>query len=736
MKIRAARSLFLLFVLAASVYGHSQDPPKNGKTGHPKLGLVLEGGGALGLAHIGVITWMEEHRIPVSYVAGTSMGGLVGGMYATGLSPAEVRQLINGIDWDQVLSAVTPFRDLSFRRKQDARDFPGQLEFGLRGGLRFPSGFNTGQGVNLVLDKVALPYSEIASFNDLPIPFACVSTDLISGKPHVFRDGSLALAMRSTMSLPGIFTPVRSGKHLYADGFLLDNLPIDVGKSMGADIVLGVHLETAPLDPNADLSSFGVLGQAISVMSEANVVRSMEQADLLIVVPLQKYTSLDYNKADAIIKLGYEAAASKASVLSAFSVSEAEWEEYLANRRSRRRVAPIPQFVEVTGTSPDMAKAMEKQMASLVGKPVDPTKIDNDMMTIVGGGRFATATYSMTTKNGEQGLQVQAEQKSYAPPIVRPLIVIDGAEYNNVLFSLGSRITFMDVGSYRSELRTDIILGSQYQFASEYYHPFTTTSNWFISPRLGFNSQQFNVYSSNTLVASYRIRQALGGIDTGYSFGRTGELRMGYEGGYEKATPTIGNVPDFPTTSGTTGDGRIQYELTTLDNPVIPRSGVGLLMYTKGYSTNPAAPGPFPVTEINAEAFFRLNEPSSVYVAAFGGSSYGFKTGPPSFSLGGSRKLVAWGTNELLTNQYFLGQVGYIRELAKLPPFLGSTVNFLGFLELGKTYKLPLAPNPPHLPFDAAGGLLVNTIFGPILVAGAVGDYGHGRFYFQIGRVF
>jgi NTE family protein len=736
MKIRAAQSLFLFCVLAASIYGHSQDPPKYGKTGHPKLGLVLEGGGALGLAHIGVITWMEEHRIPVSYVAGTSMGGLVGGMYATGLSPAEVRQLINGIDWDQVLSGVTPFRDLSFRRKQDARDFPGQLEFGLRGGLRFPSGFNTGQGVNLVLDKVALPYSEIASFNDLPIPFACVSTDLISGKPHVFRDGSLALAMRSTMSLPGIFTPVRSGKHLFADGFLLDNLPIDVGKSMGADIVLGVHLETAPLDPNADLSSFGVLGQAISVMSEANVVRSMEQADLLIVVPLQKYTSLDYNKADAIIKLGYEAAASKASVLSAFSVSDAEWEEYLANRNARRRTAPIPQFVEVTGTSPDMAKAMEKQMASLAGKPVDSNKIDDDMMTIVGSGRFATATYSMTTKNGEQGLQVQAEQKSYAPPIVRPLIVIDGAEYNNVLFSIGGRITFMDVGSYRSELRTDIILGSQYQFASEYYHPFTTTSNWFISPRLGFNSQQFNVYSSNTLVASYRIRQALGGIDTGYAFGRTGELRLGYEGGYEKASPTIGSVPDLPTTSGTTGDGRIQYELTTLDNPVIPRSGVGLLMYTKGYSTNPAAPGPFPVTEIQSEAFFRLNEPSSVYVAAFGGSSYGFKTGLPSFSLGGSRKLVAWGTNELLTNQYFLGQVGYIRELAKLPPFLGSSVNFLGILELGKTYKLPLAPSPPHLPMDAAGGLLVNTIFGPVLVAGAVGDYGHGRFYFQIGRVF
>src|SRR5271154_4532361 len=359
MKIRTAQSIFLLCVLAVSSYDHSQELPKPDKTGRPKLGLVLEGGGALGLAHIGVITWMEEHRIPVSYVAGTSMGGLVGGMYATGLSPAEVRQLINGIDWDQVLSGVTPFRDLSFRRKQDAHDVPGQLEFGLRGGLQFPSGFNTGQEVNLVLDSVALPYSEIASFNDLPIPFACVSTDLVSGKPHVFRDGSLALAMRSTMSLPGIFTPVRSGKRLYVDGFLLDNLPIDVGKEMGADIVVGVHLETAPLNPNTQLSSFGVLGQAISVMSAVNVVRSMEQADILVIVPLQKYTSLDYDKADTIIRMGYDAAAAKATVLSAFSVSEAEWEDYLAKRNARRKTAPIPKFVEVVGaTSPQMAKAM------------------------------------------------------------------------------------------------------------------------------------------------------------------------------------------------------------------------------------------------------------------------------------------------------------------------------------------------------------------------------------------
>ena len=202
------RTFLALFLFCfASAFSLAQNAPTAGT--HPKIGLVLEGGGALGLAHIGVIQYLEEHRIPVSYVAGTSMGGLVGGVYATGHNAAEVRDLVKGINWDQVLSGQTPFQDLSFRRKQDAREYPSTLEFGLRKGLQLPGGFNAGQQVDLILDRIALPYSELQSFNELPIPFACVATDLVSASEHVFRSGPLELALRSTMSLPGIFTPVR-----------------------------------------------------------------------------------------------------------------------------------------------------------------------------------------------------------------------------------------------------------------------------------------------------------------------------------------------------------------------------------------------------------------------------------------------------------------------------------------------------------------------------------------------
>ena len=702
----------------------------------PKLGLVLEGGGALGLAHIGVIQYLEEHHIPVSYIAGTSMGGLIGGIYATDRNAADVRDLVKGINWDQVISGQTPFKDLSFRRKQDAREYPSTLEFGLHQGLQFPSGFNSGQQVDLILDRIALPYSEIKSFDDLPIPFACVATDLVTKSEHVFRNGSLGLALRSTMSLPGIFTPVHYEGHIYVDGGLLNNIPVGVAKEMGAQIVLGVHLEIAPLKPDALLNSFQVLGESIASVIAANERQAMQDADLVLTVPLQKFSSMDYNKADAIMKAGYEAAAANAEKLSALSVDDDSWKLYLAQRKERRRLAAAPEFVKVTGLDPKIADPMAQQLAHLANGPVDSAELERHILELDGTGPFSRLNYSMMEQDGKLGLQIDAQEKPYSPPTVRPLISIDGSDYNDVFFSLGARITFMDFGGYRRELRNDVIVGSQYGIASEYYRPLSPTSKWFIAPRAGFNSYQYPIYNRNDLLALYRNRLALGGADVGYALGKTSEVRLGYEAGHQRLSPQIGNDARLPTISGSTGDVSLRYSLNKLDHPVVPRSGMSVKWSTKYFYTNPGAPEGFPVSELQLENFFRLSDPSSVFVNASGGTSYGYKTGIPPFELGGGTRFVAFGTNELLTDQYFLFQTGYIRKLKKLPPLLGSTIDFLGMLEGGKTYKLPNGPSPPYLPGDVVGALIINTIFGPVEVGGAVGNYGHGKFYFQIGRVF
>ncbi len=730
-----SRSLYAVVVCVTSMFGFAQSAP--GTTNHPKIGLVLEGGGALGLAHIGVIQWLEEHHIPVSYIAGTSMGGLVGGVYATGRNAGEVRDVIKGINWDAVINGETPFGDLSYRRKQDSREYPSRMEFGIRHGLQFPSGFNTGQQVSLILDHISLPYSQLKSFDDLPIPFACVATDLSTNSENVFRSGDLNVALRSTMSLPGIFTPVRVGAHIYVDGGLLNNIPVNVAKEMGADLVVGIHLETAPRKPDENLSSFAVLNQSISAVIAANERQSMEKADMIITVPLLSFNSMDYELADTIIRVGYEAAAANAEKLSRLSVDQASWDHYLAERESRRRRATIvPQFVEVIGVPPKVAKPIEAEMSDVVGKPVDSVELDGEILKLTGLGALSSLTYSMAERDGKTGLQIQAEPKPYSPPFVQPLLVLDGSDYNNVFFSMGVRITFLDFGGYRRELRNDVIVGSQYGIRTEYYRPLSGNSDWFVAPRAVFDSSQYPVFNESTLLALYRNREVLGGLDFGYAFGNTGELRVGYEGGYQKLKPQIGNTNTLPTVSGATGDVALQYTLITLDDPVIPRKGEGVKFSTKYFNVNPAAPQGFPVSELEVQNFFQLNHRNTVFLNAYGGSTYGFNAGIPAFHLGGVTRFAAYGTNELLTNQYFLGQLGYIRTLKNLPPLLGSTIDFLGVLEVGKTYQLPQGPKPPDVPGDIVGALVVNTRFGPVEAGGAVGNYGHAKFFFQVGRIF
>jgi NTE family protein len=737
MRIRVYLSVAAL--LLGSQLSFAQEPVA-GSTAkkRPTVGLVLQGGGALGLAHVGVITWLEEHHIPVNYVAGTSMGGLVGGVYATGRTAAEVREVVSGINWDQVMSGQTPFDDLSFRRKEDHREYPNSLEFGLRKGMQFPEGFNSGQQVSLILDEVALPYSEIQTFDDLPIPFACVATNLVTGKPEVFRSGSLSLALRSTMSLPGIFTPVRTKDAIYADGGLLENIPVDVAKQMGADLTLGIHLEEAPLAPDASLSSFAVLGRSISVMISANELRSMEDVDLLISVPLQKYGALDFNKADEIIKAGYDAAAAKAQMLSTLSVDDATWDQYLAARAARRRTTPIPTFVAVDGVNGHLSQRVEKQMAGAIGKPIDYNQLDEDIMHLKGIGRFSTLSYELAERNGQPGLVVKTEENTYGPPIVRPLILVDGSSLNNVNFNLGARFTFLDIGGFRSEWRTDIILFSQYGLRSEYYHPFTPQTHWFVAPRILAENDPFYIYDDNKLISIYRRADVGGGIDTGYQFGRTGELRVGYEGGWEKLARQIGNPNELPGFSGGYGNAKFQFRMDRLDDAVIPRAGQNLLVDFHWSNISPYVTNPYPVLEVGSQNYFRLSEPTSVFLSGFGGSTFDYETGLPQFSLGGSQRLVSYGTNELLMNKYLLFQLGYIRQLARLPPLLGSGIYFLGLYEAAQVY------GPPHttvnkasgFPTDAAAGLVVNTIFGPVEAAYAYGDTGHHKFFFRIGRLF
>jgi NTE family protein len=722
--------VFLLLLMPGPLRSQQSSAPRR----RPKIGVALEGGGAMGLAHIGVLKWFEEHHIPVDYVAGTSMGGLVGGLYATGMSPDELRALINGMDWRKILGDRTPYEDLSFRRKEDQRAYPNSLIFGLREGLSLPAGLNAGHQIGLIIDRITLPYDRVSSFDSLPVPFRCVATDLVSGKPYVFKDGSLAVALRATMSIPGAFSPVHDGKAVFVDGGLLNNLPTDVVRQMGAEIVIAVHLERGPVEAKDIQSVFSVLDHSVSALLEENELRGLEQADAVIAVPLTEFRTRDYAKSEQIMERGYEAANAHARLLEAFALGDADWQERWRVREARERSdIPTPQFIEVEGTNAHEATDVSRYVKQFQGQPVNPEKIDEVLTRLTGVGRYDSAGYRLIDKNGQTGLLIQVVEKNNAPPMFQTAFEVDGSQSGNVDFTMGTRFTFMDVAGFRSEWRTDVLLGNTYGIQTELFRPFHAESRWFLAPHADASDTTFQIYAKNDPLADYRIYRANIGADVGYTFGRFSELRVGYEVGSLNTKLRLGS-PEIPSVAGHVGQTRVRYLLDHTDDPVIPRRGFSAETNFRWFDKSPGAKGGFPSMDVKLGYFQPITQPASLFVESEGGTTFGnTSTGVPQFFLGGPVRLSAYGQNEFQGNQYYLIRAGYLRDLVTLPPFLGKKVYAVGTYEIGKMYGVTTGSEFPN---DVAAGLLAETALGPFFIGGSVGDSGHRKWFFQLGRVF
>ena len=700
----------------------------------PKIGVALEGGGALGLAHIGVLQWFEDHHIPIDYIAGTSMGGLVGGMYATGKSPAELKEVVAAQDWDTIIGGEAPYDYLSYRRKEDRIAYPNSLTLGLKHGLSPPGGLNTGHKISLLIDRETLPYSNVSSFDQLPVPFRCVATDLVSGNKFVFKEGELSKALRATMSLPGIFSPVRDGERVYVDGGIVGNLPTDVVRDMGADIVIGVHLDIAPTNADSIRSLFQVLGRSIDVVIRDNEIRGLAGADLVIKVELEDFSSMAYAKYPAIIDKGTEAAQQKATVLSPYALSDVDWQEYVSERDARKVAnVAVPQFVKVEGASPDSEASMERLLQPLVGKPISPDSMDKLLTRLTGNGRYGSASYRIARDNERSGLVIHVDEYSYAPPTLQLGFEVDGSEPENVTFTQAARLTFLDVAGYRSEWRTDFRFGNTYGIASDFYKPLTLTSKWFIGPHANAEDNSFRIYNKVNPVAEYRLTQVDIGADLGYAFNRFAELRFGYEVGYVNADLRLG-TPDFGSVNGRTGNGRMRFHLDHTDDAVVPRKGFSNLTNFRIFDKYPDTPDTLPAFDTRFEFFQPITQPASLFLQAEGGSTFGQQHGGvPMYFLGGPSRLAAYGTNELFGNQYYLVRSGYLHDLLTLPPFVGKKVYAVGTFEFAKMYGFK---NESGFPCDVAAGLLAETAVGPFLIGGSVGDSGHRKWFFQLGKVF
>lgn len=724
----------ILTLSAAAVFSTSAQQQPEAPKRRPKIGIALEGGGALGLAHVGVLDWFEKNHIPVDYIAGTSMGGLVGGLYATGKSASDLKKMIGSLDWNDFLAGQVSYTDLSYRRKEDLHAYPNSLELGWRRGPQLPAALNSGHQITLLLDRETLPYSSLKSFDDLPIPFRCVSADLITGLKHVFKDGQLGEAMRATMAVPGQFTPVRQNGAVYVDGGIVDNLPTDVVKQMGADIVIAVHLGRGPVNPNTLHSVVGVLLRAGEVPIDANVIKGLESADVVITVDVSGYTTSDYGKSSKIIEKGEIAAEDKLKVLSMLRLNDADWQEHIAERNARRIAStPIPQFVAVEGSTQQANKAIEKLLAPLAGHPLDVDKVENSVTRLVGTGRYTRVGYSLTNREGQEGLLIQAEDRDGGHATIQPGFELDGSDTSNIQFTLGTRLTIRDLGAFRSEWRTDFSFGSINSIQSEYILPLGTYSRWFIAPRAGVSGTSLNIYLHDKILSQYHENQTDVGLDMIYAINRFSELRAGYQTGTFSAAERVGPQV-IPSVSGRVGFSRGRFSLDHLNDPVIPTRGYAFNVDFEWYDKNPGSIREFPASEAHFQVFQPVSSKSSLYFTASGGSTFGrTNTGFPLFSLGGPNLLSAYGLNEILGNQYFLARAGYLRELVQFSPLLGKALYLDVSYEAGKMYGVTTSS---RLPNDFTAGIVAQTLLGPVFMGGSVGDTGHRKFFVQLGRVF
>jgi len=711
----------------------------------PAVGVAFGGGSARGIAHVGVIKWLEEHRIPIDVAAGTSMGGLIGGAYATGMDAAELEIFITSLDWD-LLFGASSFEYKNIRRKTDARAYPSRLEFGLRGGGGPPSALNTGEQVELLLSRITGPYFEMASFDELPTPFRTVAVDLISAQPVVLRSGSLAEAMRATMSLPLVFPPVDLNGQVLIDGGAMNNVPADVVRDMGADRVIAVNVGDLSNPDSVNTTMFAVAGSSIDAMMRASTRRVIAGADVIVGVPLKEYGSLDWRRASDLIAEGYKTAESMRDQLLPLSVDEATFNAWRSARQARRKTTlPQPSFVDLEGFVSRDADRLNVLMARHIGVPVDVAAIEQDIAIVGGLDRYQTVTWNLTRDASRGvGLAVHGRVKNYAPPFMMLGFNLENTTSSDFRITTTARYLAFDTFGSSSEWRIDGTIGSDPGLATEIYRPVGSTP-LFVAPYAAVGSTMFNLIDEDVVIARYKRTAQRAGLNIGLNLGAQSDVRIGAYIGRASANVEVGD-PGFPELSGKESAAELRWRLDSQDSPVMPSRGIraealGLYIIdgpdlkandqpVEGGSQNSY----LTQFSITANEFWSRGPRSRVFLYGSMGTSFdGAPLQSNEFSLGTPFRLGAYDFGELRGSHYYVATGGYARQIGQLPDFMGGPVFVGTWLENGDAFD---HFSDAKLRTNMGAGVIMDTIIGPVLIGGSWSFDGRWRSYLGVGRIF
>jgi len=759
--MRTTQALFVLFSLVFSTALRAE-PAAAGALAHPpKICVVLSGGGARGFAHIGVLRYLEQHHIPVHCIAGTSMGAVIGGLYASGMTADDIEQRMNAVNLRDVALDNVARKDLTQTLREDDEKYPIAATFGLdKNGISLPLGaIQANQFLQLLHDLTVHIPSDIA-FDRLPIPLRVVATDLESGNMVVFDKGPLHMAIRASMAAPGVFAPVEINGRLLTDGGLVRNLPVDIARSMGADVIIAVNIGT-PLLPRGDLKSFfNISKQMMNILTEQNVneqKKSLLPTDVLIDPDLGGIGFMDFDQNAAASEIGYQGALANQVQLAALEIPAADYEAQLKARSDpvlkRVRIA----FVEVHSTGKIPADDIKRQLNIQIGSIYDSGSINVRITPLINSRQFDGITQRLVRHGDDYGVEIDATERSWGPNFVRfGLALVSGFEgQSGFELQIGHRLPWIDDSGL--EWRNDLELGTINGIRSELRQPLTVREGVYVAPYINLQQKPLRLYSDNTPIAEYNLNTTQAGLDLGIPIGdysRTGELRTGLIASHYNLNPKMGVIvtqqngqqvttSNLPWAKMNEYAFHARFTADQLDTPVFPQDGylVGAELFaginqdqsdTKAIETHSDL-RPYQQLTFNG-TWARSEEDHSVNLSMSAGTRK--QSGSPipgiGLSLGGFQRLTAYQPDQFIGNYLVYGNATYLYRAVQFG--LAGEAAFIGTsLEVGNASSDKSEFELSRLKKSLSVFVGANTFMGPAHFGLAVAPAGAFNLFLQLG---
>ncbi len=569
----AAIALAALLLSLAFVTGAMAETPVR-----PRIGLVLSGGGARGAAHIGVLKILEELRIPVDVITGTSMGAIVGGFYASGSSPAELETMVTSIEWNEAFRDRPPLEELSFRRKEDSANQLIKFDTGVREGkLALPLGLIQGQNLNFILKSRLIHTTMVNDFDRLRIPFRAVAADIETGEAIVLDRGDLATAMRASMSIPGVFAPIEWDGRILVDGGIADNLPVDVAKGLGAEVLIVVNIGTLRRSRENLTSAMMITTQVMTILIQKNTdeqIATLRERDILLQPPLGDIGSSDFTRAPEAILIGEREARRMTARLAGLSLPPAAYDRWLASQRRQPHRLPVITEVAVSNASPIADGVVRAQIRTKPGEPLNLETLEGDLKRIYSIDAFGKADFHLAERAGGTGLVIETKEKTWGPSYLRFGLALQDDFRGAAAYNISANLTTTAINRLGAEWVNHLQIGDTPRFYSEFYQPIDEALRYFIAPRIEYKAWNINNFSEGTLLAQYRASAYEAGLDVGRQFENWGQFRLGIRRGRGTVGVRVG-VPQ-PESTFNSGGVFTSFTYNRLDSFNFPRHGTDI----------------------------------------------------------------------------------------------------------------------------------------------------------------